>query len=108
MDQADLDVVFTKIARGLYWWRHHRLPVARRAVVSVIPSDAFGQWSALIAQPVQKLGSEFWWMSAHEDGNPTWAAWLFIVFGAVPVGVWMGQAAELPNLPRSSGVTLRR
>lgn len=107
-DAADLDPVFRKITRGLYWYRHHRLPSEPRLVVRLMSSDSFSWWSNLVAQPVQKLGDEFWWMSAHEDGDDTWAIWLFVVLGALPVGVWMGRAADLPNLPETTGVALRR
>ena len=107
----DLHWVFTKVCRGLYWWRHHMLPTDSRLVVRLMPSDAFTQWSMLLIghgkQPVQRLGSEVWWVSATGPPNEGWCIWLFVIFGAVPVGVWYGRAAELPNIPSAAGVALR-
>lgn len=102
--ELDLTRVFTKIGRGLFWWKQGELPKDPRMVVRLLNPGGFNLWTHRLKQPVQQLGDEVWWMSAVE---PCSAIWLFMMFGAVGVGVWQGAATELPNLPTPSGVVMR-
>ena len=104
---ADLDRVFTKIATGLFWWRTGALPASARFAVRLMSSDDFAHWSRTLSQPVQRLGAEFWWMTALDESDLAWGVWLFVIFGAVPVGVWHGEMATMPGLPALTGVALR-
>lgn len=108
-DQEDIDRVFQKIASGLYWWRHDRLPDDRRFAVRKMSAPDFGTWSKAIVPDcgVQRLGAEFWWSTACDPDDLSWCVWLFSIFGAVGVGVWYGAAAEFPNVPNPSGIALR-
>lgn len=104
--QLDLDRVFTKVARGLYWWRHHALPLDDRFIVRLMNARDFRAWSSRLSQPVQKLGAEFWWMTGCDARDVSWSIWLFLILGAIGVGVWYGEATTL-DIPRPSGLVLR-
>lgn len=108
-EQEDLDQVFTKIASGLYWWRHDRLPEDRRFAVRKMSAPDFRTWSEALLPScgVQRLGAEFWWSTACDQDDLRWCVWLFCIFGAVGVGVWYGDATQFPNVPDPSGIALR-
>jgi hypothetical protein len=105
--QADLDAVFRKMAWGLFTWKHHRLPPASSPfVVRLMSAEAFGFWTHTLNLPVQGLGSEVSWMS-HSDEEMSHGVWLFMLHGAVPVGVWCGHATKHPRIPSPSAIALR-
>lgn len=107
-NQEDLDVVFRKIATGLYWYREHQLPPEDRWVVRLMSSPDHAKWTNILrpSYEVQHLGPECWWMSAHNRDEKNWDVWLFVIFGAVPVGVFRGDALDFA-IPQPSGVCLR-
>jgi hypothetical protein len=107
-DQSDLDRVFQKVARGLFWWRNHELPTDPRWAVRLMSASDFDRWTHLIRQgrEVQRLGPEFWWLTAIDEGDLTGCIWLFVIFGAIPIGVWHGSGVECP-LPAPAGIPMR-
>jgi hypothetical protein len=107
--QDDLDIVFRKIAKGLYWWREHKLPKDQRYVVRQMNAADFKTWADFLLPLCgpQHLGEEFWWSTAYDATDPTWCIWLFIIHGAVPVGVWHGNVVDVPNIPAPAGIAMR-
>lgn len=107
-DQFDLHIVFRKIASGLYWWRENMLIADDRFVVRIANAADFDKWTHILKDSceVQHLGPEVWWMSGFNPEEPDWNVWLFNIFGAVPIGVWQGNAVNFP-LPHPTGVVLR-
>jgi hypothetical protein len=108
--QDDLDIVFRKIAKGLYWWRHHKLPTDQRYVVRLMNAADFATWQDFVLPDcgAQHLGEEFWWSTGLFDlSDPKGCVWLFVIHGAVPVGVWHGDAVDFPNIPAPAGIAIR-
>jgi hypothetical protein len=106
-NQADLDAVFRKMVWGLFTWKHHKLPPTDRPmVVRKMSSEAFGFWARELNLPVQWLGPEVSWMSISDE-EMRLGVWLFVLHGAIPVGVWCGQATLHPRVPEPSAIALR-
>lgn len=107
--QDDLDIVFRKIAKGLHWWREQKLPTDQRYIVRHMNAAAFDAWSKIVLFEcgAQQLGEEFWWSTGYDATDRTWCIWLFVIHGAVPVGVWHGDAVTFPNIPAPAGIAMR-
>ncbi len=106
-DQKDLDAVFRKMAWGLFTWKHNRLPpLSCPIVVRHMSADAFDFWSDALDLPVQWFGPEVAWKSVSDE-QMNIGVWLFMLHGAVPVGVWCGDAVFNPNIPPASAIALR-
>jgi len=93
----DVELVFGKIARGLFYWRHAVTQPADTPIAVSVPSAAvFSNLTDYLLKecgmPVQRLGWDIWWVTQSEP--PRDGVWLFIVFGAVPVYVATGAGAD--------------
>jgi len=108
-NQRDVEVVFGKMARGLFYWRHGVVqPVDTPIVVSVPSPKMFNHLSEVLLKevPVQRFGWDIWWVTSSEP--PRDGLWLFLVFGAVPVYVATGMAAEKgAKIPRPHPIIVK-
>jgi len=110
-DQADLDVVFSKMAGGLFYWKHHRLsPKATPLVVrGTLSTDDFTYWTKVVQAELkltpQHLGRLAW--VAVSDPELQSGFWMFMLSDAVGVGVWAGEMAKRKDLPKSCAFPVR-
>lgn len=109
-DQADLDVVFSKMASGLFYWRHGRLhPGAEMVVRGALSRDDFDHWSNMVQFDLklraQRLGQIAW--ATTSDAGLRSGFWLFVVHDALGVGVWAGEMARRPDIPKSCAFPVR-
>jgi len=109
-DAADLDVVFTKMAGGLFYWKHHRLmPGSRLLVRGALSRDDFTYWSNIVQYELkltpQRLGQVAW--ATISDSELRSALWLFVLHDAVGVGVWAGEMASRRDIPKSCPFPVR-
>jgi hypothetical protein len=103
-EQADLDAVFSKMASGLFYWKHgHLQPGAKMVVRGALSRDDFSYWSNIVQFEmrlnVQRLGQVTW--AAVSDPDLRADFWLFVLHDALGVGVWAGDMARRPDIPRS-------
>lgn len=108
--QDDLDVVFRKVTRGLFLWRHGRMQAPVPMTARLVSADGFAQWTTLLTVrgqlPVQALGATVWWVHAS-DAESSSGVWLFLLFAGVGVGVWAGGHALHPLIPAPVGVVAK-
>jgi hypothetical protein len=109
--QDDLDLVFRKVASGLYLWREGELPADPRFVVRVLSefgaADFFRGVPGTARQNAQRLGHEFQWTLRQAHTEPRQHAWLFVIYGVVSVAVWHGNSVTDSNIHQPRGVSLR-
>lgn len=97
--QLDLNLVFRKIVRGLHWWEHGELPPKWPVQASVLTPEVFAALSAVVPSRTYRLGHEVW--RRHPTTDAPGELWLFVLYGAVGVGVFCGAAAGMapPSRP---------
>jgi len=91
--QVDVDRVFRKVTRGLFVWRHGTQQADVPAAARILGIDDLTNLSNTHAVgrrvPIQRLGRNVWWIH-DSDAHSSDGIWIFMLFGAVGVGVWSG------------------
>lgn len=108
--KQDLDIVFKKMAGGLFYWKHHRLiPDVPLVVRGALSRDAFSRWSNMVQYELkltpQRIGQVAW--ATVSDPELRSGFWLFVMHDAVGVGVWAGEMAKRRDLPKSCAFAVR-
>ncbi|NRD67781.1 hypothetical protein HRD49_39240 [Corallococcus exiguus] len=105
--QADVDWVFRKVTRGLFYWTQGRLMADVQMVARVLSPDAFAEVMQLkvdLGLPKRSQGLELQWCSVCPEDALDHSIWIYVVFGAVPVAVWTGQLANDYLVPAPSPI----
>jgi hypothetical protein len=108
--QDDLDLVFSKVVGGLFYWKHGSLrPDVPLVVRGALSRDDFTYWTRVVQfdlkLAVQRLGQVVW--VSQSDPDLRAGFWLFVLHDALGVGVWAGEMARRNDLPRSCAFPVR-
>jgi hypothetical protein len=109
-DERDLNLVFSKMVGGLFYWKHHRLnPKAKAVVRGALSRDDFDYWTRIVQfdmkLSVQRLGQVAW--VSQSDPELRSGFWLFVLHDALGVGVWAGEMARRRDIPKSCAFPVR-
>ncbi|WP_147445169.1 hypothetical protein [Corallococcus sp. CA053C] len=101
-DPIDVTMVFGKITRGLFYFKHERLLGDVPLIARVLRPEHFDVLVDLVTElpvKIDVMGEEFEWAAVCPDENPDHGIWVYVIYGAVAIAVWTGDFITLGPFP---------